>query len=658
MAQPNGGQLTLLAGVGYRLGSEHNIHALKPFRLKASSSSKILCNLLGADKVLFDATNPVSPTTRGMRCVVEDLYIRFHSSVDPNAIGCIFFKRRYSSDLKFYGDCQFLHYRQNTMFSGSATWNNDLGSATFWGGGHRKPRKLTSGITFSITVNTTTLTSSAPIFGPEDVGDILATDNEHHKIVTYNSPTSVTTERPSTQTYTASVGTFGSIRATTSGTNSKTVFLDGPRAVASDVGRIVYVMFAVTGQGSGSPLRAHRSTIESVTDASTIVLVDAVPLQVTGTEIIFSPVVEIYRDAGAFDGQPNDIVWSGMHVEQHKGTALVIKGGVNLFFDHTKLHGNGLASVDGAASDYALIVDDASLDMHFGEFEAQSCGRLGRVLVSGAFGKVTINDMQGLATRKQSWLHTQSSSASGLVTAERWYSAAALDQGTMSRAFTKVGAGKLVSGRVSAYTVDYSQYPDVTGDRPPALILPTGQKTLVAGQGTQASGVWSTNGISAFRGFSSGSGTVEAPSAVADFSTSVRLEGWAWASNNTFVNNAYVGVINRSPSGANVAGQLAFGTRDTGGTLSDRWYIRSSGVLNPALDNVYFIGESSFRPARVYATELRPGAGETIWTSGSGTPEGVVTASVGSMYTRTDGGAGTTLYVKETGTGNTGWIAK
>ena len=46
------------------------------------------------------------------------------------------------------------------------------------------------------------------------------------------------------------------------------------------------------------------------------------------------------------------------------------------------------------------------------------------------------------------------------------------------------------------------------------------------------------------------------------------------------------------------------------------------------------------------------------WTSGTGSPEGVVTADVGAMYTRTDGGTGTTLYVKESGTGNTGWAAK
>ena len=44
--------------------------------------------------------------------------------------------------------------------------------------------------------------------------------------------------------------------------------------------------------------------------------------------------------------------------------------------------------------------------------------------------------------------------------------------------------------------------------------------------------------------------------------------------------------------------------------------------------------------------------------SGTGSPENVVSAPVGSLYQRTDGGAGTTLYVKESGTGNTGWIGK
>ena len=47
-----------------------------------------------------------------------------------------------------------------------------------------------------------------------------------------------------------------------------------------------------------------------------------------------------------------------------------------------------------------------------------------------------------------------------------------------------------------------------------------------------------------------------------------------------------------------------------------------------------------------------------IVNQGSGSPEGVLTASVGAMYLRSDGGASTTLCIKESGTGNTGWVGK
>lgn len=43
---------------------------------------------------------------------------------------------------------------------------------------------------------------------------------------------------------------------------------------------------------------------------------------------------------------------------------------------------------------------------------------------------------------------------------------------------------------------------------------------------------------------------------------------------------------------------------------------------------------------------------------GAGSPEGVVSAPVGSMFLRSDGGAATSFYIKESGSGNTGWVAK
>lgn len=44
---------------------------------------------------------------------------------------------------------------------------------------------------------------------------------------------------------------------------------------------------------------------------------------------------------------------------------------------------------------------------------------------------------------------------------------------------------------------------------------------------------------------------------------------------------------------------------------------------------------------------------------GYGSPEGVVTASIGCQYVNLNGGASATLYVKESGDNtNTGWVAK
>lgn len=58
-----------------------------------------------------------------------------------------------------------------------------------------------------------------------------------------------------------------------------------------------------------------------------------------------------------------------------------------------------------------------------------------------------------------------------------------------------------------------------------------------------------------------------------------------------------------------------------------------------------------------YQPAIDAGTG-IVFISGSGSPEGVITGSKGSLFLRTDGGAGTTLYVKESGTGNVGWVAK
>lgn len=61
-------------------------------------------------------------------------------------------------------------------------------------------------------------------------------------------------------------------------------------------------------------------------------------------------------------------------------------------------------------------------------------------------------------------------------------------------------------------------------------------------------------------------------------------------------------------------------------------------------------------PATTPATISTVGA---LIRSGNGDPETVITGSVGDLWLRLDGGANTTLYVKESGAAtNTGWVAK
>lgn len=61
--------------------------------------------------------------------------------------------------------------------------------------------------------------------------------------------------------------------------------------------------------------------------------------------------------------------------------------------------------------------------------------------------------------------------------------------------------------------------------------------------------------------------------------------------------------------------------------------------------------------APLYA-DIRGTRGYPQQLQGAGTPEGFVNAVVGSTYFRTDGAAGTSFYVKESGVAQTGWVAK
>jgi hypothetical protein len=87
---------------------------------------------------------------------------------------------------------------------------------------------------------------------------------------------------------------------------------------------------------------------------------------------------------------------------------------------------------------------------------------------------------------------------------------------------------------------------------------------------------------------------------------------------------------------------------------------------SPTLTNVRFMSGTAFSTHPfgsrwAYGDVLdyiQGGASLLRGVSTAGTPESFITAAVGSTIVNTAGGAGTSFYVKESGTGSTGWVGK
>lgn len=118
-------------------------------------------------------------------------------------------------------------------------------------------------------------------------------------------------------------------------------------------------------------------------------------------------------------------------------------------------------------------------------------------------------------------------------------------------------------------------------------------------------------------------------------------------------------------TGNTVESFLITGNTATTITVDGEWTL-TSGAYEYILVTPVLLGAVDEPWHRVYiGNSIRLGYGpssgaDVQWLKwGTGSPEGVVTATPGSLYLRKDGGATTSLYVKTSGgTGATGWTAK
>jgi len=139
--------------------------------------------------------------------------------------------------------------------------------------------------------------------------------------------------------------------------------------------------------------------------------------------------------------------------------------------------------------------------------------------------------------------------------------------------------------------------------------------------------------------------------------------------NNSATNSIYVNGVSRAGSPTLYSGTKPSTLMERAGTFSEGIVLAKDDLAmtyNLSIDTSTETLQVISSRAGAAIRNMQLGSDVTlsvngtasIITSGTGSPEGAVTAPIGSLFMRTDGGAGTSLYVKESGAGNTGWAAK
>jgi hypothetical protein len=177
-----------------------------------------------------------------------------------------------------------------------------------------------------------------------------------------------------------------------------------------------------------------------------------------------------------------------------------------------------------------------------------------------------------------------------------------------------------------------------------ALILNTGSATVVDATATATSYKTLSGSNAPFRIQNKSTSSLQLVNAQGALVTGIGLVDDSTGAQTGLYNN--LKQDNSATSGASYGPQVFYNDGNAGDGIAYR------------NDNQSF----PWYQSRAFQKDILIGTGAVAATSGisagSGSPEGSKTASPGSIYMNASGGAGTSFYVKESGTGNTGWVAK
>ncbi|MFE1598173.1 hypothetical protein [Methylobacterium sp. ID0610] len=662
---PTGGMLTFKKGKGYRVTKGIEAYATVRLTLRWEEGARVYVDTLGVEKVIFRFTHPTNPATRGQAVCLDRPWIGMHAGVPAGQAGPVFIELRSASDFAMNGPWFLSHYGNNTVIRFSDMFNCKMDKGIVWGGGCQRVYKQTSA-KISGTFGSTALVANADVFDGNDVGKTIYAQTinggQIFKIESVIDARNVTTTEIAYSTFTNVNLTFEGVRGTIA-SGSTTLTLNAPVLTQADVGRVVYVLNARDSSASGfypgNPRRPHRATITAVDASGAVATLDrATNAGVTDQYVVFSPAVEIFIDGGG----SNDIVWQNLHIEELRGTGLVVEPCQNLYLPELKLHCQN--NVTNNQSSMFGGIFAGCYGYAYGDFEGTSINDLGKIYTCSTLAVLGIPHATGLANNGQAFVYGENHHTTGRVMVGDLSLAGEAATATLDRVVT-MGGGSGEMYLTGTVACPRTVYPTVVRDKRrtqlspiklPASLTGARRMTVAEDAGTQALlGVMSPSG-GAFAGYGF-SGTLSAPARVGDYGTLLLLRGVGMASDGNLRDAAWITLRARTAADGKISGEIVISTADEGTAPVERLTITQAGHIFPVTNGGQDLGFSDRRFRNLNAINMRFGGGRLL-TSGTGSPEGVVAAPPGSIYMREDGESNTTLYVKASGTWNTGWVAK
>lgn len=414
----------------------------------------------------------------------------------------------------------------------------------------------------------------------------------------------------------------------------------------------------------------------------------------SGARIIHYPLVQLSGSTWSFDSYVTPIT---PPLPPHGGSVsgpLVVNGTFEVTGSTLFDSGLGLISVTGITDSGNMSVSGVSTLASIadtGGLSVSGTANLTTLNVSGASGLGTVTVSSTLGVTGASTLGSVSASSatvSGNETVGGTLGVTGLTTlGTMHAASTAVSGNETVGGTLGVTGASTFAGITATGITDSGTLGVTGASTLgaVTTSGITDTGALEVDSTSLFLGALSIAADATVSSSQTLFAATIRskagascstctdllIQGQQETNNNLpgsksgglklYPGNFPTGSLTSDTGDINIstnppsAGTTRYGniTIDAGNSgVASHSQLAESGATVSLTSNVSPIFLNSATGC-VYFGADTTGPGDC---KGTGSPEGAVTAVVGSTFRRTDGAAETAMYRKESGSGNTGWV--